>query len=49
MSATATWLTLESLTKALKESGYASVQVIDNNPAHPNGPAVTIGATTASW
>jgi Methyltransferase domain len=46
MSATATWLTLESLTTALTRSGYSSVHVIDNNPSHPNGPAVTIGATT---
>ena len=49
MSATATWLTLESLMAALTRSGYASTHVIDNNPAHPNGPAVTIGATTAGW
>lgn len=44
MSATATWLTLESLGSLLKRSGYRSVTVIDDNPAHPNGPAVTIGA-----
>lgn len=49
MSATATWLTLESLTRALTKSGYVSVHVIDNNPAHPNGPAVTIGATTGEF
>lgn len=44
MSATATWLTLESLTALLNRSGYRSVTVIDDNPAHPNGPAVTLGA-----
>jgi hypothetical protein len=49
MSATATWLTLESLIAALTKSGYASVHVIDNDLSHPNGPAVTIGATTAGW
>jgi hypothetical protein len=48
MSATATWLTLESLITSLTQSGYASVQVIDNDPTHVNGPAVTIGARTAS-
>jgi hypothetical protein len=45
MSATATWLTLESLIAALTKSGYTSVQVIDNDTSHTNGPAVTIGAT----
>ena len=49
MSPTATWLTLGSLIASLTKSGYASVHVIDNNLAHPNGPAVTIGATTASF
>jgi hypothetical protein len=47
MSATATWLTLESLITALTRSGYASVQVIADDPTHTNGPAVTIGASTA--
>ena len=49
MSATATWLTLGSLITTLTKSGYASVQVIDNNLTHPNGPAVTIGATTGEF
>ena len=44
MSATATWLTLPSLRDLLRDSGYKSVDVIDDDPAHPNGPAVTIGA-----
>jgi hypothetical protein len=47
MSATATWLTLDSLIASLTQSGYANVQVIDNDPAHANGPAVTIAATTS--
>lgn len=46
LSPTATWLTLESLITTLTVSGYRSVQVIHNDPAHANGPAVTIGATT---
>jgi SAM-dependent methyltransferase len=44
MSATATWLTLSSLRELLSASGYQSVDVIHDEPAHPNGPAVTIGA-----
>jgi SAM-dependent methyltransferase len=44
MSATATWLTLESLITLLNRSGYGSVTVIDDNQTHPNGPAVTLGA-----
>jgi SAM-dependent methyltransferase len=47
MSSTATWLTLGSLITLLTESGYESVHVIDNDLTHPNGPAVTIGATTS--
>jgi|SRR6267143_2861657 len=47
MSATATWLTLESLITLLTKSGYAGVEVIANDPAHTNGPAVTIVATTS--
>ncbi|PZR72570.1 MAG: hypothetical protein DLM73_12855 [Chthoniobacterales bacterium] len=46
MSPTATWLTLESLRSVLTASGYQTVEIIDNEPAHPNGPAVTIGAVT---
>jgi protein-L-isoaspartate O-methyltransferase len=44
MSATATWLTLESLRELLARSGYKKIDVIHDDPAHPNGPAVTIGA-----
>jgi SAM-dependent methyltransferase len=47
MSATATWLTVQSLRDLLRASGYKQVEVIYDDPAHPNGPAVTIGATTA--
>jgi SAM-dependent methyltransferase len=44
MSATATWLTLDSLRVLLAASGYDSVEIIDDDPGHANGPAVTIGA-----
>ena len=44
MSPTATWLTLPSLRDLLKASGYKRVDVLHDDPAHPNGPAVTIGA-----
>jgi hypothetical protein len=43
MSATATWLTLDSLRVLLLASGYESVEVIHDDPGHANGPAVTIG------
>jgi hypothetical protein len=45
LSATATWLTLDSLRELLTASGYGTVRVIHDDPTHPNGPAVTIGAT----
>jgi hypothetical protein len=48
MSATATWLTLDSLRALLVASGYESVEVIDDDPGHANGPAVTIGARRAA-
>ena len=44
MSPTATWLTLDSLLEVLASSGYKKIDVIYNDPAHANGPAVTIGA-----
>ena len=46
MSATATWLTLSSLRSVLNASGYKQVEIIDDDPKHANGPAVTIGART---
>jgi SAM-dependent methyltransferase len=48
MSPTATWLTLASLRALLVASGYEKIDVIHDDPKHANGPAVTIGATTAS-
>lgn len=44
LSPTATWLTLDSLRDLLGRSGYERIEVLDDNPAHPNGPVVTIGA-----
>jgi SAM-dependent methyltransferase len=44
MSATATWLTLDSLRTLLAGSGYKKIEIIHDDPAHVNGPAVTIGA-----
>jgi SAM-dependent methyltransferase len=44
MSSTAVWLTLSSLCDVLRASGYTHVDVIHDDPAHPNGGAVTIGA-----
>jgi hypothetical protein len=44
MSATATWLTLDSLRDLLVRSGYGNVEVIYDDHGHANGPAVTIGA-----
>ena len=47
LSPTAIWLTLSSLCDLLRTSGYKTVDVIHDDPDHPNGPAVTIGAATA--
>ena len=46
MSSTATWLTRDSLRDVLATSGYKKIEVIHDDPAHANGPAVTIGAST---
>jgi SAM-dependent methyltransferase len=47
MSTTATWLTLASLRALLSASGYQRIDIISDDPAHANGPAVTIGARTS--
>jgi len=47
MSRTATWLTLSSLRDLLSASGYKTIEVIHDDLAHPNGPAVTIGARSS--
>jgi len=46
LSPTATWLTLNSLRRLLTASGYQRIEIIHDDPEHPNGPAVTIGAST---
>ena len=46
MSPTATWLTLESLLRVLKASGYAKAEVLQDDPTHANSPAASIGART---
>jgi hypothetical protein len=45
LSPTATWLTLQSLRDLLRASGYKRVEVIHDEPAHPNGAAVSLGAS----
>ena len=46
LSPTATWLTLQSLRDLLGACGYQRIDVIHDDPAHPNGAAVTLGAAT---
>ncbi|HEX8076323.1 MAG TPA: class I SAM-dependent methyltransferase, partial [Chthoniobacterales bacterium] len=44
LSGTATWLTLQSLRDVLAASGYQTIEVLCDDPAHANGPAVTLFA-----
>lgn len=46
MSPTAFWPTLGSLIQLFTSSGYKSVHILHNDMSHPNGPAVTLGAST---
>lgn len=46
MSPTSIWLTLASLREVLRASSYTRIEIIHDDTAHANGPAVTIGATT---
>jgi SAM-dependent methyltransferase len=48
MSPTSFWLTLESLKSALTSAGFASIQIVRDEPSHSNGPAVTIAASISS-
>ena len=48
MSPTAMWLTLESIVRVLRTSGYQKIEVIHDDPTHANGPAASIGARTAA-
>jgi SAM-dependent methyltransferase len=44
---TSFWMTLESLTKILTQSGYKAIDVIENNLDHVNGPVVSLAARIA--
>lgn len=44
LSPTAIWLTLASLRSVLRAAGYQRIDIIDDDPSHANGPAVTVGA-----
>ena len=44
LSPTATWLPLPSILRELRDGGYNVTEVIHDDPGHPNGPAVSIGA-----
>ncbi len=46
MSAKSFWLTLGSLVKVLTESGFNAIRIMHNQLKHPNGPAITLAATT---
>ncbi len=38
------WPTLNSLGDMLRSYGFKNIQYIENNPAHPNGPCITLSA-----
>lgn len=42
------WPTLGSLLALLTENGYDSIRILENNPHHPNGPSVTLAATSSN-
>jgi hypothetical protein len=44
MSPKSFWLTLDSLQNVLASGGFDSVRILENDPKHINGPAVTIAA-----
>jgi hypothetical protein len=46
LSAQSFWPTLDSLRNMLVRNGFRAIQVIEDNPGHPNGPAVTLTATS---
>jgi len=47
LSATATWLTRDSLGRLLGQCGYKKIDFIHDDPTHANGPAVTLAASTS--
>ena len=46
LNTTSFWPTLPSLTRMLEINGYDAIYFVDNHPNHPNGPCVTLAATT---
>lgn len=48
MSPKSFWLTLESLKAVLNLAGFDAIQIVRDDPNHPNGPAVTIAASIRS-
>ena len=46
MSAYSFWPTLNGLQEMLKEYGFKNIRLIEDQPDHPHGPAITL-ATTA--
>jgi SAM-dependent methyltransferase len=48
LSSHSLWLTLGSLIEALTRAGYGRIEIFENNLSHPQGRAVTLGATVIS-
>lgn len=46
MSRESFWPTLDALRLMLSTYGFTNVQIIEDKPDHPNGPAVTLAATS---
>jgi SAM-dependent methyltransferase len=46
MSAYSFWPTLTGLQQMLKEYGFKTVDLIEDQPDHPHGPAITLAATS---
>jgi hypothetical protein len=44
LSPTSFWPTREGLLQMLADYGYVDVTVVDDNPAHQHGPAITLAA-----
>jgi hypothetical protein len=38
------WVTIPSLEKMLRENGFSQIKILDDDPGHPHGAAVTLGA-----
>jgi len=47
LSPSSFWPTLNALIAMLQQSGFKTIQIIENNPAHPHGPAITLAAKAA--